>query len=86
MRYKTYEVNAMKITPIEAGHKIQLPAEWATELGLADVAVLEKTAEGILVRPCCPADWDTVFSDKLSIGQQASAMDLSEVSGDDLLL
>ncbi len=85
MLYKTYEVKNMKITPIEAGHKIQLPAEWAAELGLADVAALEKTAEGILVRPCRPADWDTVFSEKLNIGQQASAMDLSEMSGDDLL-
>jgi hypothetical protein len=50
-----------------------------------EVAALEKIAEGLLVRPCRPADWDTVFSEKLNMGQQASAMDLSAVSGADLL-
>jgi hypothetical protein len=75
----------MRITPVEAGHKIQLPAEWAAEFGLDDIAALEKTAEGILVRPCRPATWDEIFADKLSMGQQPSALDLSEVSGDDLL-
>ncbi len=38
-----------RIKPVEAGHKIQLPAEWAAELGLEKVAVLEKTEAGILV-------------------------------------
>ena len=76
----------MKITPIEPGHRIQLPAEWAAELGLETIAVLEKTAEGILVRPCPTATWDEIFADKLPMGQQPSAPDLSEVSGGDLLL
>jgi hypothetical protein len=42
--------------------------------------------ERILERPCPPAEWDEIFADKLSMGQQPSALDLSEVSGDDLLL
>jgi hypothetical protein len=76
----------MRITPVEAGHKIQLPAEWAAEFGLKNIATLEKTAEGILVRPCPTVTWDKIFSDKLPMGQQPSALDLSEVSGDDFLL
>lgn len=76
----------MRIIPVEAGHKIQLPAEWAAELGLEKIAVLEKTVAGILVRPCPSATWDEIFAEKLPMGQQLSSLDLSEVSGDDLLL
>jgi hypothetical protein len=76
----------MKITPIEPDHKIQLPADWATDLGLEHIAALEKTAVGILVRPCRAVTWDEIFADKLPLGQQPSVLDLSDVSGDDLLL
>ena len=76
----------MKITPVEPDHRIQLPADWVAELGLEHIAALEKTAEGILVRPCRPATWDEIFADKLPMGQHPSAFDLSDVSGDDLLL
>lgn len=76
----------MKITPVEPDYRMQLPADWAAELGLEHIAALEKTAEGILVRPCSPATWDEIFADKLSMGQQISALDLSDVSGADLLL
>ena len=76
----------MKITPVEPDHRIQLPADWVAELGLEHIVALEKTAEGILVRPCRAATWDEIFADKLPMGQQLSALDLSDVSGDDLLL
>ena len=76
----------MKITSIEPGHKIQLLAEWAVEFRLEHMAALEKTAEGILVRPCRTATWDEIFADKLPMGQQPFGLDLSDVSGDDLLL
>lgn len=76
----------MRIAPVEAGHKIQLPAEWAAEFGLENIVALQKTAAGILVRPCPSATWDEIFADKLPMGQQLSALDLSEVSGDDFLL
>jgi hypothetical protein len=76
----------MRIIAVEAGHKIQLPAEWAAEFGLEKIAALEKIPEGILVRSCPTATWDQIFADKLPMGQQPSALDLSEVSGDDLLL
>jgi len=74
------------IAPIEAGHRVQLPADWAAELGLEHVAALEKTTRGIWVLPCPTRTWDEVFADKLPLGPQPSALDLSEVSGDDLLL
>lgn len=76
----------MKITPIEPDHRIQLPADWVAELGLEHIAALEKTSEGILVRPCRAATWDEIFADKLPMRQQLSALDLSDVSSDDLLL
>jgi hypothetical protein len=74
----------MKITPVEPDHRIQLPADWVAELGLEHIAALKKTAEGLLVRPCRTATWDEIFADKLPMGQQLSALDLSDVSGDDL--
>ena len=76
----------MKITPVEPDYRIQLPSDWVAELGLEHIAALEKTEEGILVRPCRTATWDEIFADKLPMGQQLSALDLSDVSGDDLLL
>ena len=76
----------MKITPVEPGHRIQLPADWAAELGLEHIVALEKTAEGILVHPCRTTTWDEIFADKLPMGQPLAAFDLSDVSGDDLLL
>lgn len=75
-----------KIIPVETGHKIQIPPEWAAEFGLENVATLEKTATGILVRPHRTLTWDEVFADKLQMGQYVFALDLSEVSGDDFLL
>lgn len=73
-------------TPIETGHRIQFPAEWGVELGLDKVVELEKTATGILVRPCHAVSWDEIFAGKLTMGEQPLTLDLSEVSGDDLLL
>jgi hypothetical protein len=75
----------MKITTIEPDHRIQLPADWVAELGLEHIAALEKTAEGILVRPCRTATWGEIFADKLPMGQPLPALDLSDASGDDFL-
>ena len=75
----------MRITPLEKGHKIQLPADWATELGLENAVELEKTAQGILVRSCSTVTWDDVFAQKLRLGHHVPQGDVFEVSGDDLL-
>ena len=75
----------MIITPVETGHKIQLPVEWAMEFGFKKNVALEKTVAGILVRPCETVSWDDIFAKKLPMGQNVFALDLSEVSGDDIL-
>ncbi len=41
----------VKVTTIEPDHKVQLPSEWIEELGLHGTIVLEKAADGIIVRP-----------------------------------
>lgn len=81
----TQENSTTKIIPVEAGYKIQIPPEWAVEFGLENSAAVEKTATGIGVRPCRKLTWDEVFANKLSIGKQSLAKDLSELSGDGLL-
>ena len=71
-----------RIAPIEAGHKIQLPAEWASDLGMGGVVLLEKTESGILVRLCHPVSWDAIFAKKLSMAAGAifvAPVDLSTV-------
>jgi hypothetical protein len=75
----------MRMTSIENGHRIQLPADWAAELGLEKVVELEKTSQGILVRSCPAMTWKDIFDHKLPMGKVPSTLDLSEVSGDDLL-
>jgi hypothetical protein len=75
----------VKIAVVESDHKIQLPAEWVDELRLYGFAALEKSPDGIFVRPCSNTTWDEVFADKLPVGSHVTALDLSEVSGDDYL-
>jgi hypothetical protein len=75
----------MKVTPIEPGNRIQLPSEWVAEFGLRNLATLEKTAEGILVRRAPPLTWDEIYADKLPLGQPPAAAGPLEVTGDDLL-
>lgn len=55
------------------------------ELGLESGVVLERTHDGILIRPYPVQTWDEIYAEKLKIGN-TSALDLSEVSGDGLIL
>ena len=75
-----------KLTFVEAEYKVQLPEDWVLELKLGDMVVLEKTENGIFIRPGRVETWDEVFATKLPMGQPSVALDLSDVSGDDLLL
>lgn len=76
----------MKVTAVEPGPRITLPAEWAAELGFDHLVSLEKTAEGIVIRPCRRASWDDIFAAKLTVGPvTAFVPEDVEVSGDDLL-
>ncbi|RKU32420.1 hypothetical protein C6496_24025 [Candidatus Poribacteria bacterium] len=74
----------MKTLSLEADYKIELPPEWVEELGLESGIVLEKTDDGILIRPYPTQTWDEIYAEKLKIGS-TSILDLSEVSGDDLI-
>jgi antitoxin component of MazEF toxin-antitoxin module len=72
---------------VEPGNLVQLPAAWMEELGIHGAVLLDKTSEGILVRPCPRFTWDDIFATRLTVrpGDPASAPDVTEVSGDDLL-
>jgi len=73
--------------PLEPGNRIQLPADWAQALGLAGVVVLEKTAEGIVVRPIRRKTWDEIFANKLIINSAPPADNEDDLddSGDDFI-
>ena len=75
----------MKTLSLETDYKIKLPLDWVKDLGLESGVVLEKTDDGILIRPHTAQTWDEVYAEKLKIGDP-SALDLSEVNGDDLIL
>ena len=78
------EVDIMKTLPLEMDHKIKLPRAWVRELGLESGVMLERTDEGILIRAYTAQTWDEIYAEKLKMGTP-SALDLSEVSGDDLI-
>ena len=74
----------MKTLSLETDYKIKLPLDWVKDFGLESGVVLEKTDDGILIRPYTARTWDDIYAEKLKIGNP-SALDLSEVSGDDLI-
>ena len=78
------EVDIMKTLPLEIDNKIKLPRDWVRELGLESGVILERTDEGILIRPYSAQTWDEIYAEKLKMGTP-SVLDLSEVSGDDLI-
>ena len=58
----------MKTLSLEADNKIELPPDWVAELGLESGVVLEKTDDGILIRPYPSQTGDEVYAKKLKIG------------------
>lgn len=80
-------MNPTQITPLEPGFRVQLPADWARALGLHGRVALDKTAEGILVRPCPPVSWDEIFATRLTVRSTPADKDEEELelNGDDLL-
>ena len=74
----------MKTVSLETDYKIKLPLDWVKELGLESGIVIERTVDGILIRPYAPQTWDDIYAEKLKMGNP-SALDLSEVSGDALI-
>jgi hypothetical protein len=80
-------MSTTQTTRLEPDNRIQLPADWAEALGLRGLVTLERTDNGILIRPCPRLSWDDIFAAPLSIrpGNAATAPEVTEVSGDDLL-
>lgn len=74
-----------KFTPVHPGNRIELPPDWAAEIGLEQYAALEKTSEGILVHPCSGMSWEGVFAHKLHARTVVEASESSELSGDNVL-
>jgi AbrB family looped-hinge helix DNA binding protein len=75
-------------TTIDAENRIQLPADWTEALGLRGQVILERTENGILVRPSRRYTWDDIFASKLTIGSAPPATNEEELelTGDDFLL
>ena len=74
----------MKTLSLAPDCTIELPPDWVAELGLKSGVVLERTHNGILIRPYPVQTWDEIYAEKLKIGSPLT-LDLSEVSGDDLI-
>ena len=74
----------MKTLSLETDHKIKLPLDWVKELGLESCVVIERVDGGILIRPNTEQTWDDIYAEKLKT-ENRSVLDLSEVSGDDLI-
>jgi len=77
----------MTLTPIDADRRIQLPAEWAEAFGLRDQVALERTKDGIVIRPCPRITWEEISATKLVIGSAPldENDDNVELTGDDFL-
>ena len=80
-------VKSMNLAPIEPGNRVQLPDDWIRDLGLHGVVALERTNEGILIRPGPKTTWDEIFANKLTVGSSPVDANSSEaeVTGDDFL-
>jgi hypothetical protein len=80
-------MSTSELTPVEPGNRVQIPEDWAEALGLHGLVTLERTANGVLVRACPRLTWDDIFATRLSArsGNPATAPDVTEVNGDDLL-
>jgi hypothetical protein len=76
-----------QITSLEPGNRVQLPIEWANALGMQGMVKLDKTDDGILVRPCAQSSWEKFFANKLTVGSAPLVQDENEleITGDDLV-
>jgi hypothetical protein len=78
---------SMTVTPIDPGNRIELPADWTQSLGLCGQVALERTSDGILVRPWPRVTWEEISATKLVIGSAPPDRDenSAEMTGDDFL-
>jgi bifunctional DNA-binding transcriptional regulator/antitoxin component of YhaV-PrlF toxin-antitoxin module len=81
-----FRMKPMRIATVDRGNRVQIPADWAKELGLDRVARLEKTKDGILVAPLLEdGSWDALYRDKLVCNAAQPGRELSDLTEDDLL-
>jgi hypothetical protein len=79
-------MSTAQFSAVESGNRIQLPADWMQALGLHGLVILERTCNGILIRPCPPVTWDELFATKLAIGSAPlGAEEGTEETPDDVL-
>jgi hypothetical protein len=74
-------------TPLEPGNRIQLPADWVQALGLQGQVELDKTPDGILVRPSRRLTWEEFFATGLPLNSAPPDQnkDHLEITGEDHL-
>jgi hypothetical protein len=65
-------MSTTQLTHLESGNRIQLPADWANSLGMHRLVVLDRTSEGILVRPCPTSAWEELFATDLDLDSMPS--------------
>ncbi len=80
-------MSTTQFIPVEPDNRIQLPGDWADALGLHGLVALDRTSEGILIRPFPRTTWEEIFATKLTIGSAPAETqeDGVEVTGDDFL-
>lgn len=74
----------MTVTLLEHGNRIQLPAEWTEALGIRERVRLDRSEQGIMIRPCPPTTWEEIFATRLSVGTVRND-EIQKVTGDDFL-
>ena len=79
-------MSTRRLTTIEPDHRVQLPSDSAESLGLNGLAALEKTKDGILMRPASAVAWGDVFATKLPMQSGPATAEEVEASGDELIL
>jgi hypothetical protein len=80
-------MSTTQLTPVEPGNRIQLPVDWTDALGLHGFVALERTSDGILIRPHPSMTWNDIFATKLTIGSAPpdENVEAVEVTEDDFL-
>ena len=77
----------MTVAHLEPGNRIRLPPEWTEALGIGQLVLLDRTDQGILIRPCPAVTWDEIFANRLTVKPASTDTDKEdvEVTGDDYL-
>jgi hypothetical protein len=80
-------MNSTKVASFEPGNRVQIPTDWVQDLGLCGAVTLERTDDGVLIRPATRYTWHEIFASRLSVkpGEVPNPPEVTDVSGDGLL-